>query len=222
MALVTANGFPVLAATLLLPRSGRWTADLVVGTADAADVTGAITIDIDGGALSLVGASEAGRVGVFLDAVRVSVLGGTGGLDTIATPKAYQAAPIRIILSDLLGDAGETLSADADEDVLTTELPDFATTARATGSMIRTLLGNAASGTVWRFLPDGAFWTGAETWPDSGVAAAVLSRAYEEKRMELGLEAPTLLPGTTFEDERISRVEYRIDGSRIRASAWIA
>jgi hypothetical protein len=219
MALVTANGQDVIETWFRPPRTGAWHADILVDDPD--QIIGQVTLVIDGGALTLVGTAM--RTGVFVDTGRLRVVAGAGGLGTSATPKHYNGTSVRIVLGDLLEIAGETLSSTADSSILDAALDAWTTTANPVGTLISQLLAAAAPGVSWRMLPDGTLWVGKENWSDSGLDPAtyqILSNPAEENSMYVGVDAPILLPGTTFEGQKVSFVEHHVgqgdDGVRMR------
>lgn len=219
MALVTANDLAVLDATICLPRTGAWTADLKVDSPDA--LAGRVTISIDDGRLTLVG--TAFRTGAFVDTAYVRVVGGAGGLRALARARHYNGTNLRIVLRDLLAAGGETLSATADGSTLAKALPAWTTSAISVGRMIARAIESAAPGASWRILPDGTLWVGPETWLDSGLAADSYQVMDEDPRRGealLGVEAPLLLPGTTLGDRRVSYVEHRVGDAGVRSVAW--
>lgn len=225
MALLTAQGLAVIEATLCLYRIGVWTADLVVDApspGEQALLSGAITLAVNDGALEFKGTAVPGRSGEFLDAGHLLVVGGGGGLQRLTTAKHYQQATVRIVLGDLLRAAGETLAAATDAAVLATQLDRWTTLGRRTiGAALSSLVGTAAAGTAWRVLPDGTVWLGQETWPDAGIDYDILNRSPREALLEIGVEAPLLVPGTTLDGKRVSYVEHRVAGGHVRTTVYL-
>ncbi len=222
MAFATLNGTPVFTGTICIPRVGAWTADLSVDRDQA--VTGACTLAIDGG-LTLVG--QADRTGVWLGTARLRVVGGANGLRKAARPQHYRQTTLRAVLLDLLATAGERLAASADAATLALSLPHWTTIGQPVGRMVAALLEDSRlpAATAWRVLPDGTLWVGQETWPDSGLMNLTdyqdLAEAPEEGTVELGVEAPRLLPGTTLGGRRVSYVEHRMTGDGARTCLWL-
>lgn len=221
MAFATLNGTPVFEGVICIPRVGAWTADLAVDRDTA--VTGACTLAIDGG-LTLHGTAD--RTGVWLATARLQVVGGGGGLGRTSRPQHYRHTTLRAVLGDLLATAGENLAASADSVTLALSFPGWATIGQPIGRMIAALLEDSrlSVDTAWRVLPDGTVWVGQETWPDSGLADVIdyqdLAEAPEDGTVELGVEAPRLLPGTTLGGRRVSYVEHRLTGDRARTALW--
>jgi hypothetical protein len=216
------NGAPVFHGTISIPRVGAWTADLAVDKHEA--ITGACKLVIDGG-LTLVG--TAARTGVWQDTARLRVVAGGAGLGKVAKPRHYRRTTMRVVLQDLLGAAGEKLSPTADAGTLALTFPAWVTLAQPIGRMIAALLEDTRlpAATAWRMLADGTLWVGAEAWPDSGLVNLTdyqdLAEVPEEGTLELGVEAPRLLPGTVLGGRRVSYVVHRIDGGGARTSVWV-
>lgn len=209
-----------LSARFTFPRTGAWQADLRIDNPD--DVTGAVTINVEDGRLLLVGTVDRG--GNWQDVDFLRVIGGTGGLAKAATPKHYSSASIGVVMSDLLRDAGEKLSATSDQGVLSTPLASWTTSALPTGQMIALLLKTSTLAANWRVLPNGALWVGVETWPESGLLEdddyQVLSEDPTRMTANLGVEVPLLMPGTTLGGRNVSYVEHRLDSPETRTEVW--
>jgi hypothetical protein len=222
MAFATLNGAPVFHATICIPRVGAWTADLAIDKHEA--IAGPCMLAIDGG-LTLMGTAD--RTGVWLDTARLSVVAGGNGLGKLAKPRHYRRTTLRVVLQDLLSAAGERLSPTADAGTLALSFGAWTTIAQPIGRMIAALLEDTRlpPATAWRMLPDGTLWVGAEAWPDSGLVDLTdyqdLAEVPEDGTLELGVEAPRLLPGTLLGGRRVSYVVHRIDGSAARTSVWV-
>jgi hypothetical protein len=222
VAYATLNGSPVLAATIGLPRVGAWHADVALqGTAA---ITGRCTLAIDGG-LALVGTVR--RSDVWLDTVKLRLVAGADGLGRLAKPQHYRQTRLSVVLADLLKTAGETLASDADSATLGLSFGSWATMASPVGVMISALLadGRLPDTTAWRMKADGTLWLGPEAWPESGLVNVAdyqdLDEHPEDGRLELGVEAPRLLPGTVLDGRRISYVEHVLTGEAARTLAWV-
>jgi hypothetical protein len=212
---LTCNGAGVLAATITIPRVGRWQAELTL-EADAGE-SGAATIANATGTLSMRGTIVRG--GEHYERGRVRVVGGGGGLSGEVSPKFYRGVPARIPLADLLTEAGETLAASSSASALDTTLPLWARSAGPASSALAHMLD--ALGAGWRTLLDGSVWVGVETWPEvPDFAHDVLDDDPSDGAVSIACdELPAgLLPGTTFMGRRVSSVEHRVSGSRIRTA----
>jgi len=214
------NGKSVFDARLSFPRTGAWFIDLKIDDQD--DVTGAVTIDVDDGKLTLKG--TVARSGVWQDAGFLRVVGGAGGLGLMATPRHFNGSSVRTIVGDLLRPpVGETLSATSDAGILGISLQAWTTAQVSVGRMLTRVLLSAAPTATWRVLPSGEVFIGNETWPDSGLTDddfQILSEYPEMAEATIGLESPLLMPGTMLGDRRVSYVEYRLSDPETRAIVW--
>lgn len=110
------NSKRVIRATLRVPYSGIWIADLDL---DTADVVGGPTANLVLGALTIVGTISDFRSGTFGEARKVRVIGGKGGWSKEIPPKHYRNdAGLRksIVLQESAALAGETLNLQFPED----------------------------------------------------------------------------------------------------------
>lgn len=220
MALIEVNGRAVIAATIRIPRLGAWSADLVVDAQEA--LTGACTVVVAGGP-TLKGTATRG--GLWLDTAYVRVTAGADGLRRTATAKHYRAVTARVVLVDLCRAAGETLSPTSGAAVTGLQLAAWTQTAQPIGRAISALLADRRlAAPAWRMLADGTLWVGVESWPDSGLKDVVdvqeLGRLPHEGRCELGVEAPTLLPGTLLGGRKVSLVEHSLADDQVRSAVW--
>jgi hypothetical protein len=221
VAYATLNGSPILFATIGLPRVGVWHADVALSATAA--ITGRCTLAIDGG-LTLVGTVK--RSDVWLETVKLRMVAGAGGLGRLARPQHYRQTRLSVVMADLLKAAGETLASDTDSAALALSFGSWATMANPVGVMVSALLadGRLPVTTAWRMRPDGTLWFGPETWPDSGLVNVSdyqdLEEHPEDGRIELGVEAPSLLPGTVLDGRRLSYVEHVLTGDAARTRVW--
>jgi hypothetical protein len=211
----TANGLNVLDATVRLPRIGAWQAELDLDGADASKGTGPVSITA--GAQTWTGTAV--ESGVFVGRLKVRVVGGANGLGKATKPRFYHAIPARVVIEDLLAEGGEKLSSTSDSGKLGTILPFWTrhagTVAEGLGNVLDEL------GATWRVLADGTVWVGVESWPTAKADGVIVeSEAPHDARIEFSADAPTLLPGTTFRDRKVSRVEHKIAPGKTRTTAW--
>jgi hypothetical protein len=210
---LTLAGRPVLDATIALPRVGAW---LAVVHVDDADVpAGAATLASADGALEMHGTIRRG--GAFQERGRVELVGGGGGLAGEVAPRFYANAPARQVLSDLLRDAGESLSATADGPLLGTLLPAWPRARGAAGAALATLLD--ALGATWRVLADGSIWVGRETWPTiDPVDVELLDDDPSDGAVVVAADVvrPEFVPGTTYLERRVGLVRHEASSARVR------
>lgn len=214
-AYVTANGYAVISGEIALPRSGVWTADLVVDHATAADLSGRVTIAL--GALSFQG--TAFRVGVTLETVMLRVVGGAGGMATVLPAKQYQGVPIRIPVTDALSGAGELLAPDADPGVLGQFLKGWVRMKQQASTALAALL--ASAGATWRVRANGSVWVGSELWPVTQLGNYDLVRQDQHLGLfEIAADLPSIYPGESFLGQQVSYVEHNVTASRLRTQIW--
>lgn len=214
MAYCTVNGAPVLGGTINLPKVGVWTADveLPAPAGGAKTLSGRATLQL-GPALTFVGSYA--RTG--LDGrgrLRARLSAGAGGLGKTLAPRSYLGVPMRIPLQDILTDAGETLSATADAAALAFQMPAWSRMSTVAGVSLAALV--TAVGASWRILPDGTVWVGTVAWPASTMQAVAISYEPEAKRRTVASLSPTVLPGQTFDGDRIAFVQHIVTSRDLR------
>ncbi len=218
MSLVTANGSDVSEARLTFPLTGAWHADLFIDSQN--NMTGAVSVDLAGD-LTLTGTVLTG--GIYTESLFIRVIAGKGGWVKPCSPKYYLDASLGTILRDILAQGGETLSATSDAGPLAVVPRAFASTSGSVGANVRALMAYAPS-TSFRFLPDGSFWIGAETWPAFGADYTVTNEQPAEQRLEIGFASPSLIAGQSVQAEagmvHVNRVETSISAQALRARAW--
>jgi hypothetical protein len=210
---------PVLDVKVSLPRLGVWHADVSVDSPEL--LSGRVTLALDGFELS--GTIRHG--GVTSDTGLYRLAAGGGGLNTSATPKAYNSTTARIVLQDLLATAGETLSPSVDSSLLAALLPFWVTTSAPVGFQVAQVAA-AVGADAWRVLPDGTLWLGMESWPVETPSTLNVSAIDTRlRRFRCGLaDGGMVLPGTCYQDaaNRVSYVKVVSENaSRLEAEVWL-
>jgi hypothetical protein len=198
------NGIDVLAATIILPRIGVWWADVELDTDDA--LAGAAILEY---AWSLAGTVADGGQSVH-GRNPVRVVGGRGRLGDDAPAKTFRGVPIRLPIVDTVEGAGEVVSATATWG-LSMVLAHWIRTRRQAAQAVMMLA--RKGGFAWRFLPDGTFWFGEETWPEADIEHEVMEELPRENAVLIATDE-LLLPGTTLLGQRVGRVQMRPHESR--------
>jgi hypothetical protein len=142
-----------------------------------------------------------------------------------ASPRSYvqPGAFASDIVNGLCTDAGETLSGTADASFLTTNLAAWAVMTGAVSSALGLLISFISPNTNWRFIGDGTLWIGQETWPASNVTIDEISRNPTEGSFDLGVEAPSIMPGVSIDGiGNISRVQHSVKAEEIRTHVWVS
>lgn len=192
------NGIDILEAAIVLPRVGVWWADVVLDTDDA--LAGAAAIEY--GPWSLVGSvSDGGEAVHGRNPLRV--VGGMGRIGDEAEAKTFRGAPIRLPIVDTVESVGEVVSATATGG-LSMVLAHWIRTRRQAAQAVAMLA--RKGGFAWRFLPDGTFWFGEETWPEASVEHEVMDELPMHDAVVIATDE-LLLPGTTFRGRRVGRVQ---------------
>ncbi len=221
--LITCAGADVVVGRISLPDRGPWYADLVLDTATVP--SGSVTIAADGG-LSIAGTIQ--RADVVLDVVHCRVIGGAGGLGTIIDAAAYENAQLSDPLNAILDAAGEKLSSKVETSITSTLLAQWTNVAQSAAAALDRITYAAGQATgktlIWRVLDDGAVWLGEESWPTATLpgGADVLMAYPAEKRVEIGVVTPALLPGVDLADVgKVVAVDHWLQANQIRTWAWL-
>ena len=225
MSLLTANNVGVISATVSMPLTGVWTADLVIDQPDGSgfDAGTVVTLAVDNG-FSLTGSCVPLRTGSFLDAVHVRLVGGKGGMAKTVQARGYAqpGAYVRDVLNGIAADAGEKLSSTIDQAFMNTNLVAWTTMQCTASQALIAFLEFVAPTANWRFLADGTLWVGVETYPKSGDTYDVLSSNPMDGTAELGAESPSILPGVALDGVgNVSRVEHVFDDGGVRSHVSI-
>jgi len=191
--------------SLLIPRVGQWTADVTLDV--DAGPTAACTLSLDGRAYQ----GHVVRGAAYAGAWRGRIVGSVALLGT-APATALQGATLALVLRDLVGAVGITLSADPGP--LDAVAPRWH---RHEGSASAAVADIArAAGYAWRVRPDGTLWLGSDTWSTVTPASPVdvLDELPEAGRITLAGDTLDLAPGTTLalrerDPVRVGCVEHR-------------
>lgn len=198
-----------------MPRVGVWTADVEVDTKDVSKFADKVELSVNQGALEYVG--KASTVGANGDQSLIRMVGGRCGMGKAVGPKFYKDVPARIPVKDALDAGGEELSSTSGLD---TQLPWWTRREGTVGEAFGQLLEEV--GSTWRVQSDGKIWVGTDTWPAASLRnAAITLDAPEDGRMELISDLPSLVPGTTFQGRKISRVTHYIEPESVKSVAWV-
>jgi hypothetical protein len=213
-----------------LPLTGAWTADVVADPAssnsDLPSVGDPMVISIGEGGFNIQG--TVARVNNAFGSIFARVVGGNWGLKTSLPAKAYGgAAPVTfgMVLDDILNQCGEELSTSTPGNITNITLPFWTVRAgpgwKALGALIRTA--RTISGTLvnWRVLPDGTFFVGQETWPQSPlVEFDLLQWVPSEIRATVYAQNPNILPGQSWQSGNVSQIQHDIEPEKVRTTIW--
>jgi hypothetical protein len=209
------NGIPCTDFHVTLPRQGVW-----VATAELAEdvqLRGAVTASLGYGAMYLAGTAR--YAGTYEGRARLTVVAGGGGLQLPVTPKHYRAVTTQQLLSDWVGQCGETLALTCDGDELERGHTNWVVLGGTLADQLQAYL-DLRPGYAWRMLAGGQLWMGRDTFPQSSAASLILNASPEENRATFDFDAPSLLPGQTYRDQPVSVVEYHVQGDAKSATVW--
>jgi len=213
MAYATLGGVPILDARVSLPRVGAWTAELRVDAEEPPAGQQLLVI----GDVPFVGAVTRG-VGYRANAF-VRMVGGVGGLPSQLAAKGYHSSPVMVPLQDIARETGETLAPTCDASVTNVLLGHWARLEGSGGSALGRLLSDVP-GAVWRFLPGGQLWVGAESWPAIAPEVEITDYQPLEDCIRLFSHSPSVLPGQLFLGRKTSYVEHRVSEARVSTAVW--
>lgn len=211
MADYSLNGLPILETIVMLHRTGCWTADVI--TSDPAQVAG---MSLQPAALSLGAMQLSGfflREGQWRASEYARIVGGKGGLRKTAKPQGWSNAPIQTVVSSLLSSVGESLNPTV---ALSGSFPSWSVNAEPVSIALTRIVDAIGGDTVWRVLIDGTIWIGVDTWATATLTNATVEDIFpEQRKIQIGIVAPELLPGSTYRSDygyggHVSTVVYKI------------
>lgn len=215
MSLARVNGFDVIYARIEMPRIGAWGAIVELDIGEDAAPLGSASIEFGtepaasfvGTIIPSVGESSPvpGRARVLMRAGANALLGDVAG-------KPYADVAPRLVIEDIIADAGEDLEAISDVDGLPTQRLWVRPKGTGAQALSRFILG---SGLTWRFRPSGRIEILADAWPTYSGDVTLTAPANELRRAEYALEVPNLLPGMSLDGKNCNRVVHciRRDGT---------
>lgn len=212
MSTATINGVSVLRGRVTLRLVGAWDAEVWIDGTDTDVVAGRCVLELGG--VPMVGFGTPGK-----DAggrVSVRVVGGAGGLETVAGPQGYVNATRRLVLADALAVGGEALSPLSDATV-DAALPHWSRRSGKVKDAVRRAVEHAGDGTHWRVLLDGTVWVGTETWLPLELDGDPTEESPTNDRLVFPVESAVILPGVTFRGIQVAGVRYELTGRSLRA-----
>lgn len=220
--MLTLNGNPVLELRLTLPLRRRWTGTLEV-SADVALVAGKpAVLKWESDASRDIAIGHVVRSSERAGSVRVDIAGGSGGLSLTLPPAHARVAPLRTPLATILGSASEVLDTSSTKSVLDAQLPFWSSTLSSGAVQLESLVASQVNAN-WRCLANGKVWVGEETWPEvEDFEAQELDEDGAAGWVLFAPEDPRLVPGVTWRDRQIRRVEHSFTRSDpLRTTVWI-
>lgn len=195
---------------------GRWVAAITANVDQGfsmGDPGDAITLDFEDGIVTYEGTIIRGKV--FGGVYSGLAVGGAGGLSTEIPSKAYIGVPMALILADLMALTGETLEGTTDEAVTSFTVAQWQRTSGQAQNALDAI--REATGADWRIFRTGTLWFGSDTFPELEFDHQHLDEdnSFNERIMSPESGAPELLPGVTFDGERVQYVTTTLTPSSL-------
>lgn len=212
------NNTQVLTGEINMPLNGLWYADLRINGTNTFSPGQSVQIKQQNDNF-LTGSIAADRIGELLNVVYVRILGGNGGMAKPATAKAFQNGTVQDVLKSLMNDSGEKLSNTIDASVLSTQLANWTIFGDTVEYQINALATFLQMN--WRFLSDGTFWIGTESYPNSNkFAYTVLDHDLINGYVNMGVDALTMLPGYNVDGYQAGKVVHEIMETKLRTKVY--
>lgn len=222
------NDIQVYTGEIVLNLNGIWYADIrLYNKTNPFKVGDEVTITTQDNSISLTGNIAPYRTGDLLSMVYIRVIGGKKGkMSSIATPKAFQNGLVSDVLNTLMNDSQETLSSTISQEVLNTQLSNWTVFQSPINYQLNILA--KAFDWNWRFLPDGTFWIGEETFPDinevieveAGKDYVMLDYDIINKIVNYAVHIPFMLPGYTIDGYKSSQIIQELHEDKMRTKLY--
>jgi hypothetical protein len=215
MALARVGSFDVIYARIEMPLIGAWGAIIELDIGDGSAPTGSTSIDFDTSpSVSFVGSilPSLGEGSPVSGRARILVRAGVNALLGEVVGKPYENIAPRLVVEDIIADAGEEIEALSSVDSLPTQRLWVRPKGKGTQALSRFL---ESSGLTWRFRSSGRIEILADTWPTYSGDATLTAAANELNRAEYALDTPDLFPGMSLDSKNCKRVVHciRRDGT---------
>jgi hypothetical protein len=216
MADITVNDIDVVGneSDLLLPQIGNWSAHLELDT----DIppSGQVTLTVFG--VDFKGTVL--RTGEQDTFVNVLIVGGKGGLSTEIKPKMYSnQIQLKLLINDLLKEAGETLDDSSDIAVLSKTVPKWVRLKGQASHLLSQIVEEADA--FWRVTKAGTIWIGKDPYTTVADFDYELMQTSGSMNMDVvWLNDCVLFPGLMFNDKMIGFVEYRFKQDGMYAQVY--
>lgn len=215
MSLVRIMGLDAIYARIEMPRIGAWGALVELDTGDSDAPSGSVAIEFDTTPSAVFEGtvySNAGESSPVPGRARRLIRAGANGLLGEVAGKPYENVAPRLVIEDIIADAGEELESLSDVDALPTQRLWVRPKGTGAQALSRFLKG---SGLAWRFRPSGRIEILADTWPAYSGDATLIAAPNELSRATYALDTPDLTPGQSLDGKNCSRVVHciRRDGT---------
>lgn len=222
-----ALALPIVEGTLRSRQWGPWTA-LVECSSSIAPAPGAAASIVlrreDGAEDTFAGTVRRSRVLPGSETMIAAIVAGAGGLLAAlpAVPHVTGVTPVSagLVLARIAADAGELLADGVEVALDARTLPRWHRAAGTPGWQALDLLADEL-GMVWRFLPSGRLWMGAEAWPEVPAPTYIAEDADDGATVYAPDGAP-VVAGQTVGGARIVEAVYSVAPGRLRLTARAA
>lgn len=206
----------VIDASITFPLVGPWIAEVSAHATEA--ITGAATITIADGAITLVGTVATGST--INDRADLRIFGGAAKLQTSLDGKAYAFVPARLVIKDLLAEIGETLDPASDAAPLDSMLRHWCRAAGPAQLELQILL--TQLGVTWRITPAGLLWIGTDTWPETALDSWTVDKDDQSNGLvKIAADLPKIYPGETWRGQHVTTVVHRLAGPSLRTEVTV-
>jgi len=204
----TLNGKDILSVSIQEPRIGVWNAVVDVDSDEA--ISGTVKIAIDGVEWTGTVAKGDLHAGRF----HAQVVGGAGKLATVLDAKFYQGMPLSVVIDDLMLGTGEKLSSTSTADLRSHTVSRWTRPQSKASASLKQVADEMVLS--WRVLRDGTIWLGTESWASVSPTFDEIDRVPGRDSLTIAPDAPSVLPGCTFSDRKVSRVTTYIKDDGLR------
>lgn len=199
-----------------MPLVGTWQAKV---DSEAAALSGTVVLD-DGEGQTFTGRVR--RSGVITDRNRALIVGGRGKIGDGAfelDSKNFRAVNLKVVATEILSQAGETLSTTSQAPLLAQHLDFWTVAADTPGAALLALLEPFRA--AWRMLSDGTVWLGIDTYPEAPEQDRLELEPYADAALVcLAVDAFALRPGVTLDSRKVVQVEHRFTEEGRRTDYW--
>lgn len=217
LSVCTLNGIEVLRATVVLPKWGIWTADLVVANSidSASPLSGAATVVLED--LTLTGTIVDG--GIFAGRGHYKIVGGAGGWRKVPAAKSYRGeAGVKAssIVIDAAKEVGETVAPIIPSDDYRVG-PAFMRPPKYEAARILDLVAPAN----WYVDEGGTTHVGVRAGSSYGGTYRLLESQPDQLRLLLAPDALVgLVPGASVEGVTVATVRHEYTEEGLRSHVW--
>ncbi len=210
------NSYDINFAQIQMPINGSWVADILVNTEDV--LTGKVTLQVSNEEnnlfpFTLIGTVVDNRSGTYLAQFTSRIVAGNAGLGTIIKPRNYTNTQMSSIVNAILKDCGETLDNSVSQTLLNKIIPSWTIIANKGAIALKSLLFFIDPKLSGRFLNNGNYWFGYETW-DTISEDYFINQSWQEPHEDiwhLSIVAPYIVPGMNIKDiGNVNYVEHNI------------